>query len=52
MRKPSRGLGRCTAAALLLVYVVWGTTYFAIGMALQTMPPLWMNAVPVRAPGW
>lgn len=33
------------ALALLLVYVVWGTTYFAIGIALQTMPPLWMNAV-------
>ena len=29
--------------ALLLVYIVWGTTYFAIGIALQSMPPLWMN---------
>ena len=33
------------AAALLLVYVVWGTTYFATSIALQTMPPLLMNAV-------
>ncbi len=33
------------AVALLLVYIVWGTTYFAIGIALQTMPPLLMNAV-------
>lgn len=33
------------ALALLLVYVVWGTTYFAIGIALQTMPPLLMNAI-------
>ncbi len=33
------------ALALLLVYVVWGTTYFAIGIALQSMPPLLMNAV-------
>ena len=33
------------AAALLLVYVVWGTTYFAIGIAVQTMPPLLMNAL-------
>ncbi len=33
------------AVALLLVYVVWGTTYFAIGIALQTMPPLLMNAI-------
>lgn len=29
--------------ALLLVYIVWGTTYFAIGVALQSMPALWMN---------
>lgn len=31
-------------AALLLVYIVWGTTYFAIGVALRDMPPLWLNA--------
>jgi drug/metabolite transporter (DMT)-like permease len=31
--------------ALLLVYIVWGTTYFAIGLALQSMPPLWMNGL-------
>lgn len=29
--------------ALLLVYIVWGTTYYAIGIAVQSMPPLWMN---------
>jgi drug/metabolite transporter (DMT)-like permease len=33
------------AVALLLVYVVWGTTYYAIGIALQSMPPLLMNAI-------
>ncbi len=33
------------ALALLIVYVVWGTTYFAIGIALESMPPLFMNAV-------
>lgn len=33
------------AVALLLVYVVWGTTYFAIGIAVQTMPPMLMNAI-------
>lgn len=33
------------AGALLLVYVVWGTTYFAIGIALTSMPPLLMNAI-------
>ena len=32
------------ALALLLVYIVWGTTYFAIGVALKEMPPLWLNA--------
>ena len=37
--------GSAIALALLLVYVVWGTTYFAMGIALQTMPPLWMNAI-------
>ena len=31
--------------ALLLVYIVWGTTYFAIGVALQSMPALWMNGL-------
>lgn len=31
--------------ALVLVYVVWGTTYFALGIALQSMPPLLMNAL-------
>ncbi|MCO5109919.1 MAG: EamA family transporter [Burkholderiaceae bacterium] len=37
--------GLAVAGALLLVYVVWGTTYFAMGIALETMPPLLMNAV-------
>ena len=31
-------------AALLLVYVVWGTTYFAIDVVIESMPPLFMNA--------
>ena len=31
--------------ALLLVYIVWGTTYFAIGIALNSMSPLWMNGL-------
>ena len=37
--------GWAIAVALLLVYVVWGTTYFAISIALQSMPALWMNAI-------
>ena len=31
------------AGALLIVYLVWGTTYFAIGVAMQSLPPLLMN---------
>ncbi len=31
------------AAALLIVYLVWGTTYFALDVAMQTLPPLLMN---------
>ena len=38
------GRAWAVAVALLLVYVVWGTTYFAASIALQTMPPLLMNA--------
>lgn len=30
--------------ALWLVYIVWGTTYFAIGVAVHSFPPLWLNA--------
>jgi hypothetical protein len=29
--------------ALLIVYVVWGTTYHALNVAMQTLPPLLMN---------
>lgn len=32
------------AIALLLVYVVWGTTYFAIEVAMESIPPMWLNA--------
>ncbi len=40
----SGGLQARIGLALLLVYIVWGTTYFAIGVALKQMPPLWLNA--------
>ena len=30
-------------AALLIVYFVWGTTYHALNVAMQTLPPLLMN---------
>ena len=26
--------------ALAIIYVVWGSTYFAIALVVQTMPPL------------
>ena len=29
--------------ALLIVYLVWGTTYFALGVAMQSLPPVLMN---------
>ena len=32
-------------ACLLIVYVVWGSTYLAIRVGVQTMPPLLMAAV-------
>jgi drug/metabolite transporter (DMT)-like permease len=31
-------------AALLIVYVVWGSTYLGIALAIETMPPLLMAA--------
>src|SRR5690606_34560166 len=33
------------AGALLIVYIVWGTTYFALGVAMQSMPPVLMNGL-------
>ena len=38
-------------AALLTVYIVWGTTYFALGLAMQTLPPLLMNGTRFVAAG-
>ena len=33
------------AAALVTVYLVWGSTYLAIAVANRTMPPLLMLSV-------
>lgn len=33
------------AAALLTVYLVWGTTYYALNLAMQTMPAVLMNGL-------
>jgi drug/metabolite transporter (DMT)-like permease len=36
------GLGAGVIAALLVVYVVWGSTYLAIRFAIETLPPFTM----------
>ncbi|HTN67536.1 MAG TPA: drug/metabolite exporter YedA [Burkholderiaceae bacterium] len=40
-----RHLPRFVLIALLLVYVVWGSTYFAIRVGLESFPPLLMIAL-------
>lgn len=47
---PSRPSWRLTGA-LLIVYLVWGTTYFALDVAMQTMPPVLMNGARFVAAG-
>ncbi len=44
MSSPIRPPSWQFAVALALVYLVWGTTYFALSVGLQHMPPLLMNA--------
>ena len=39
------GRAAAIAAALAVVYVVWGSTYLGIAVAIETMPPLLMSAV-------
>lgn len=36
------GLGADVIFALIIVYIVWGSTYFAIKLAIETLPPLLM----------
>lgn len=38
------GLGTDVILALITVYVVWGSTYYAIKVAIETLPPLLMAA--------
>ncbi len=33
------------AAALVIVYVVWGSTYLGIAVAIETLPPFFMSAL-------
>src|SRR5688500_13224833 len=37
--------------ALLVVYVIWGSTYFAIKVAIETLPPFLMAGVRFIAAG-
>jgi drug/metabolite transporter (DMT)-like permease len=39
------------ALALLIVYLVWGTTYYALAVAMQTLPPVLMNGARFVAAG-
>lgn len=41
---PTGGRAVGIAAALLVLYVVWGSTYLGIALAIETMPPLLMAA--------
>ncbi|GAA2089575.1 drug/metabolite exporter YedA [Kitasatospora saccharophila] len=42
---PAGGLGAAVWAALGIVYVVWGSTYLAIRVVVETMPPLLSGAL-------
>ena len=52
-------IGNCTQAAsrtaiiiaYFLVYVVWGSTYFFIGVALEGLPPFLLGAFRFTAAG-
>lgn len=39
------------AAALVALYVIWGTTYYVIRLAVQEIPPLSMAAIRFLLPG-
>jgi len=41
---PARRAGLVAWASLLIVYVVWGSTYLGIRVGVETMPPLLMAA--------
>lgn len=46
-----RHLPRSVLAALMTVYIVWGSTYFAIQVALQAFPPFMMIGTRFLAAG-
>src|SRR5262245_2556918 len=42
---PKSGLGAALWLNLGIIYVVWGSTYFGIAIAIESMPPFLMAAV-------
>ena len=42
LNRPDRQTLRL-GGALLIVYLVWGTTYFALSVAMQSLPPVLLN---------
>ena len=48
---PSRPSTAAVAIALLIVYVVWGSTYFGIAVMIETLPPLLAAGVRYAAAG-
>ena len=38
-------------AALIAIYIIWGTTYLAIRFAVETIPPFLMAGVRFLVPG-
>jgi drug/metabolite transporter (DMT)-like permease len=42
---PNKASSGLLLAALLTVYIVWGTTYYGITVAAREMPPMLMNGV-------
>lgn len=51
LRPPALRLKPAIAAALLAVYVIWGSTYLAIRIALDTVPPFCLSALRFLAAG-
>ncbi|MGH3132058.1 MAG: EamA family transporter, partial [Gaiellaceae bacterium] len=45
MHPAARSRAIVVAAALAIVYVVWGSTYLGIAVGLETLPPLLLAAV-------
>src|SRR5690349_13979220 len=42
---PKQARGAALWINLAIIYVVWGSTYFGIAIAIQTMPPFLMSAI-------